>query len=245
MFKARSARSSLVLGISVAATVFLFAPLVLAQEAPPPDPGAIASDFTLGYYVAGIAGAIHLLMWLLKFSTFLEAKIPARVRPLVAFGLGQIGAIFDMLVSGTPRSKAIVTGLIATTIAIATQETLWNGIFGGWEPARAIRRFFSKNGGDPPAGGAIAMLALVMGLAFGAMGCTPEAKSVVDAALDNAPLICAATLEAEQLLDLDETATKKICNVVETTEPFIKRTFDEMVAAKKASARKASAKPCK
>lgn len=197
--------------------------------------------------------------------------VPAKLGPyLVVLGSFFGGAYANMqsqpalVINGTTIFFAFFAGL--STLLVGATPGLASHLFGAAvnvkRPApvpaevAAVDNATKPPGAPGGVGGAavIALLCIVLpalgiaGLA-GLTGCTPEAKSAIDKGLDSAPLVCAATLEVEQLLNLDEGATKTVCNVVEETAPAVKQAFDDIVGAKKAAARKMGASgarpPCK
>jgi hypothetical protein len=74
-----------------------------------------------GSYVAIAALVIWALVTLLK-SSVVRLDIPPRVRPWVAFGLGQVYAVLVVILEGAPPGQAAVQGIMATVLAIGGQE---------------------------------------------------------------------------------------------------------------------------
>lgn len=74
-----------------------------------------------GSLVAIAAVVIWALVALAK-SPALPIDIPPRVRPWLAFGLGQAYAVLSVVLSGVPWGEAIAHGVVATVLAIGGQE---------------------------------------------------------------------------------------------------------------------------
>ncbi len=60
-------------------------------------------------------------------------RIPARARPLVALLLGIASGALEAVVAGTPWQKAVIGGVIAAAVAIASHQLVIEGARGGRE----------------------------------------------------------------------------------------------------------------
>lgn len=121
-----------------------------------------------GSLVALAALVIWSLVSLLK-SDRIPIDIPPRLRPWLAFGLGQTFAVLEVVLQGTPARQAVIQGIYATVLAIGGQE-----LGGSAGPAilGALKR------GAPPA------LLLFVSVLVGCSGATAEVARYAEASRD-------------------------------------------------------------
>lgn len=76
---------------------------------------------------------LGVLVRLAKSDTRIPIDIPPRLRVWLAFGLGQVAAVLDVVVAGQPWKQAIFGGLIASVLAIVGHNTIVDSMRGGKE----------------------------------------------------------------------------------------------------------------
>lgn len=108
------------------------------------DLSAIPSLLASHAWIPLAALVVGFLVWLLKTRPALQDKIPPRVRPWVAIGLGQLLAVLQAVTLGTPWKDAVLNGLLAALTAMFGHDVGIEGIRGGKELGTA------SDGGDGP-----------------------------------------------------------------------------------------------
>jgi hypothetical protein len=121
-----------------------------------------------GSLVALAALVIWSLVSLLK-SDRIPIDIPPRLRPWLAFALGQTFAVLEVVLQGTPARQAVIQGVYATVLAIGGQEL-------GGAAGPAILGALRK--GAPPA------LLLCLTVIVGCSGATAELQQFAEASRD-------------------------------------------------------------
>lgn len=88
---------------------------------------------------------VHVLIRFEKANPWVDSRVPARWRPLVALILGQAAAVIDALTQGTKWPLAVAGGLLATLSAVFAHDFVIEGMRDG-------REFFDGSGGGGDAG---------------------------------------------------------------------------------------------
>lgn len=89
-------------------------------------------------WVPFIAVAVGLVVRVLKSDVTWAPNMPfgpnaARWRPLVALGLGVVGGVVQAIQAGTPLGRALLEGLIAAMVAMASHDVVIAGVRNGKE----------------------------------------------------------------------------------------------------------------
>lgn len=84
-------------------------------------------------WIAGAALGIGIFVRLLKSDVKFTPSIPPRWRPLVALAGGILAGVLDAAARGTPWKRAILQGVIAAGVAIATHDVAIASILNGRE----------------------------------------------------------------------------------------------------------------
>lgn len=129
------------------------------------DPATLKTVLDLVHAHAWIAIASLVIGALLRLSKSdailnvpfigpLVASIPSNKRSWLAFGLGQFAAVLDTVSRGTAWGDAIVSGLVASALAIMGHDAFIEGARNGKELFSS--RSSKRTGGKPPSAGASA-----------------------------------------------------------------------------------------
>lgn len=84
-------------------------------------------------WLAATALAIGIVVRLMKTDVKFTPSIPPRWRPLVALGLGIVGGVVDAAARGTPWRRAVLGGVVAAGVAIATHDVAIASLLNGRE----------------------------------------------------------------------------------------------------------------
>lgn len=148
---------------------------------------SVVESASRGELVPLAAAGVWLLVRLLKSDAF-PVDIPPRFRPLLALVLGQVSAVLLAVVGGMSWRGAVVSGLIATALAIAGQE-----LGASAKPAAAKL--------PPPPTAVVLPLLLLVGASAGLSGCGLPAKveTALEASRDVAVFAESCAVEAQGL----------------------------------------------
>jgi hypothetical protein len=76
---------------------------------------------------------IGLITRLFKSDTRIPLDIPPRLRIWLAFGLGAVSSVLEMVVAGTPWKTALVDGLVSAVLAVVGHDVLIGSMRDGRE----------------------------------------------------------------------------------------------------------------
>lgn len=154
---------------------------------------SVVESASRGELVPLAAAGVWLLVRLLKSDAF-PVDISPRLRPLLALVLGQLSAVLLAVVGGMSWRGAVVSGLIATALAIAGQEL-------GASAKPAAPKL------PPPPTSAVLPLLLLVGASAGLSGCGigQEMVRVVEASRD-VVTVAEPCLAAAQKVEIDACA---------------------------------------
>lgn len=188
-------------------------------------------------------------------------KIPSRARMLMPLALGQVSAVLQVMIAGTPPAQAIAGGLVTAAFALLAHQGVVEGMLAGVEPfvscggssgptagtgGSAAPNGDAKAAGIEPSAKRLA-LAWAVGLAVLLLqGCTPtqqaEVKTAASEGLSAADKAClAAPLTSWFVSKGVEDEIAKAC----ADEAKLSPTVQKLLAARKAGAAKMAAMaPC-
>lgn len=165
---------------------------------------------------------VGLIVRYLKSPAF-PLDIPVRYRPLLAVALGVLSGASEAVIAGTPLVDALVGGLFSAGAAIVGHDVLIEGARGGREIGLP----------PPPAGTALFIVAIVLGVISMLTGCAGDQKIAEFAGravdVSDVAVGCEASrYEAEQraCLDLPEAKIDGCIALVRQREKTIEETFD-------------------
>lgn len=149
-----------------------------------------------GDFVALAALVIWVLVTLAK-SAWIPVEVPPRARPILALGLGQVFTVLVAVVDGASAGQAVVSGLVASALAIAAQEA--GSAFKGSQPPGS-------------AGSALLLIALAGAAAGLSTGCggSQELAKYAEAGRDIAAR-AEPCLVAQKAMDESQCGTDAAC----------------------------------
>lgn len=195
---------------------------------------------------------IYMLVRLVKVKPEIAAKLPPRIRPWLAVGLGLVAGVLNKIATGTPWSVALIAGAGAGLTAVVGHEFVVESLLNGKEIGVKTPTDSNGSTGGPPAGGAPTVpptalprftlarafswqnvkLSLLAGalsvLLVATTNCALFTPKAVSSALDAAQLACVFESQVS-----DEKSLADACSIANDLIPIVRRLIAQREAAKR------------